>query len=202
MRSAESHVETAFRVDARGNKINDTPSSKEIIKKKPKSKQQRELITYGGVATKVSDATAASIHQKIHEDNEDDNSSVEAAHETEIIAENAVRSAGNHLKHQEPKRKSRLKFDDAKEDAINAAETKVEIKISSGQSVKETAVSASAKPKLCEKSAISEAYKEGTEKAGAASKTAKNTDSKKPDAVKKSETTKKADAKKRFKKIR
>lgn len=151
------------------------PSSKEIIRKKLKSKQQRELITYGGVASKISDSANSAVHQKVHE-NEDDNASVEAAHETEIAIENTIRRAGAKLKQEPSKRKSRLKFDEA----VDAVEAKAEADIATGkgsEKLKEATHS-----KLQEKSRLSNGFKNSSNDTG---KSKCSADMKKADANKK-----------------
>ena len=93
-----------------------------VPKKQHKSKWQRNLTASGNMVVSVGDKADIAIHQKIHE-NEDDNASVEAAHETETAVENAVRISGNRFKQQVKKRESRLKFDE-RDAPVNAGEAK------------------------------------------------------------------------------
>ena len=171
------------------------PRADAAPKKQHKSKWQRNLTASGNMVVSVGDKADIAIHQKIHE-NEDDNASVEAAHETETAVENAVRISGNRFKQQVKKRESRLKFDE-RDAPVNAGEVEPEVKseVKSAGSVKhaDTVKNGAAKSKLSEKSKVYRAYTNDFEKADAAGKpeTAKKTDTaKNTEAVKKHEANK------------
>lgn len=184
MGSVNAGTEAFPHLDARGRKVTEAPNAKEIIKKKLKNKQQRELVTYGGVTQKISDTVASGVHQKVRE-NEDDNSSVEAAHESEIVAEKLLRSTESRLHQGVQKRKSKLKFEEAPEKAIDKAETKFETDFAVKSSEEKVKAVDTVHNKLSEKSKASGAYKNSTGSANASSKGEAKATSKKAEANKK-----------------